>query len=805
MIIIPTYNEKENIEPLVRAIRAQAGDIPVFFIDDSSPDGTAAEILRLASTDPNIRLLSRPAKAGLGRAYLEAFKIILAENSAEFIITMDGDLSHPAEKIPELIAALQDRDFAVGSRYIRGGSVANWNWPRRTISKIGNIAARLASGLAITDLTAGFVAYKTAALRDLDLGTIRSEGYAFQFEMKKRLLAAGKQGREIPIEFKERASGQSKLDRNIFAEALRFTLKTALHNPGLVSSFVLFLAAFGVYAWTAPHTIYLNDNAEFITTASTLGIPHPSGYPLYVLAAWLFSRLPLGSMPFRVNLFSAFFAALSLVVLKGLIKKFARPWLGGKADIFSAAAALVLAFSSIYWFQAVVAKVYPLNLFLMLLMFRYALNYQERRNSTDLLKLALVSGLAAANHQMSLLFLPILVPVLLPAREKLATWGKVIGFFIIGLLPYLYLLIRPQFHPLYDWGHIKNLSDFFRLIARSQYNDLSVASSVADKQRYLAAYWLTLWGELAPLCVLAFIGALALVKKYKFRLYLALGMLCANSVLIIALRSGSYSFEGSEFYSTYYLPSLAVITLLAATGMAWLFSKTRLLRPAGPILFAALAAFALASNFGSHNLNKFSFIENYYAAGLKNLPANSVLLFEVSNPAEDTALFSLAYEKDLQKIRPDIQIVSYIDVFPQQDNRAVDKIYQGYNPNVRQTELVAYARNHYPGRPLYSTFIYQDRQSVADSNGFFYRLSGAVPANQPQPLQPTPQEINNLAADFFGRQVLANYYYQTAAYLIKRDFNASQLALVQAIKYDQDPEGSQYHSYQSLRQTELAK
>lgn len=817
MLIIPTYNEKRNIEPLLRAIREHAGNIPVFFIDDSSPDGTAAEIRRLSASDPQVRLLIRGGKMGLGRAYLDAFKLVIEEGSADFVITMDGDLSHPAEKIPELIAALETRDFAIGSRYVAGGSVANWNWPRRMISKIGNLFAEFFSGLRIKDLTAGFVAYKVAALKKIELESIRSEGYAFQVEMKNRLVRSGASHAEIPIEFRERAAGKSKFGSGIIAEGIFYLLKAAAKNRRLLGSAALFAASFAVYALTAPHSVYLNDNGEFITVARTLGIPHPSGYPLYVLLAWIFAHLPLGPIPLRVNLFSAFFAAAALVLLKKLVQKFARPWLAEKSELFSIFAALTLGFSQIFWLQATVAKIYPLNLFLMLLMFHYGLRCFEQRRNSDLLKLGLISGLAAANHQMSLLFLPVLLPILFFYRRQLPALAKAAALFILGLAPYLYLLIRPHFHPVYNWGRIASWRDFIREVSRAQYNDFSLAGSLGDKRLYFSAFWIAVWAQFGGLGLAALPGAIGLVKKYKSRLYLSLGLIFANSLLVIALRSGPYSFEGAEFYSTYYLPAFAAIIMLSVTGLAWIAHRIKALRAIALILLLLSAGFEFRSNLPIRNFRNFSFIENYYDNGLKSLPANSVLLFEVSNAAEDTSLFALAYAKDVQKLRPDVQIVAYIDVFPQADNRAVDKIYQNYNPEIRHRGLIAYARKTYPGRPLYSTFIASDPDALSISNGYFFQITPKAETNTAAssataaqlaslPNPPNTRDVRLLSADYFGRQVLANFYYtQAAADLAAQNLNTSQQQLIQAIKFDQDPEGSQYRAYLSLRDALLKK
>src|SRR3974390_895389 len=175
MLIVPTYQERENIALLVARIRKADGRLPILFVDDNSPDGTAHEIRRIQQTDASVRLLQRPEKAGFGSACRDGMKLALQENLSEFVILADGDLSHPPEGLPLMIALLHEHDVVIGSRYIREGGVKDWDFFRRNLSYGANLYARLLTGVPVCDLTAGFVGYRARALRATNLDAIPSE------------------------------------------------------------------------------------------------------------------------------------------------------------------------------------------------------------------------------------------------------------------------------------------------------------------------------------------------------------------------------------------------------------------------------------------------------------------------------------------------------------------------------------------------------------------------------------------------------------------------------------------------------
>jgi dolichol-phosphate mannosyltransferase len=219
VICLPTYNERQNLEPMLRAlgpVLPEAGRVLV--IDDSSPDGTGELADRLAAELGYVDVLHRPVKEGLGPAYLAGFRLAL-EEGADLVLEMDCDFSHDPADVERLIAASAEADLVLGSRYVPGGAVTDWGTGRRFVSAAGSLYARLLLGVPVRDLTGGFKCYRRAVLETIDLGAVVSLGYAFQIETTYRAIRAGFKVVEIPITFVDREEGSSKMSRRIVAEA----------------------------------------------------------------------------------------------------------------------------------------------------------------------------------------------------------------------------------------------------------------------------------------------------------------------------------------------------------------------------------------------------------------------------------------------------------------------------------------------------------------------------------------------------------------------------------------------------------
>ena len=218
VVCLPTYNERENLEPMLRALGDK--DVRVLVIDDNSPDGTGELADRLAAELGYVDVLHRESKEGLGPAYLAGFRRALT-SEAELILEMDCDFSHDPDYVPRLIAAVDDgADLALGSRYVPGGGVRDWGLLRRFISAGGSFYARIILGVNVRDLTGGFKCYRRAVLETIDLDAVDSKGYAFQIETTYRTLRAGFKVVEVPITFADREVGGSKMSKAIVAEAI---------------------------------------------------------------------------------------------------------------------------------------------------------------------------------------------------------------------------------------------------------------------------------------------------------------------------------------------------------------------------------------------------------------------------------------------------------------------------------------------------------------------------------------------------------------------------------------------------------
>lgn len=219
-VILPTYNEAENLEQIVGAVLEHLPPSrKVLIVDDKSPDGTGKIADRLAASDESIEVIHRERKEGLGPAYLAGFRVAL-DGGAERIIEMDADFSHDPSYLPRLIGATEHADLAIGSRYVPGGGITEWGPVRRLISRGGSAYARAALGLPVHDLTGGFKCFRRIVLESINLETIEARGYAFQVETTYRAIKGGFRVVEVPIVFKDRADGTSKMSKAIVAEAI---------------------------------------------------------------------------------------------------------------------------------------------------------------------------------------------------------------------------------------------------------------------------------------------------------------------------------------------------------------------------------------------------------------------------------------------------------------------------------------------------------------------------------------------------------------------------------------------------------
>lgn len=229
VVVIPTYDEKDNVEPMARALLAVDGSLEILFVDDNSPDGTGDVIERLVGKDPRIFCLHRERKEGLAKAYLAGFRRAI-ELGADRIVQMDCDFSHNPGDVPRLLA--EDADLVIGSRYVKGGATPGWPFRRRLISRMGGIFIRAVTGMPLRDPTGGFKCWKVSALKAMDYDTVESAGYSFQLEMNHRAWKTALSIKELPITFTDRVSGYSKISAGIAVESIKVSLRLRFGKRG---------------------------------------------------------------------------------------------------------------------------------------------------------------------------------------------------------------------------------------------------------------------------------------------------------------------------------------------------------------------------------------------------------------------------------------------------------------------------------------------------------------------------------------------------------------------------------------------
>ena len=238
IIVIPTYNEIENIEVILQKVFSLELGVDILIVDDNSPDKTYAKVQELIDADTykgQLHLMIRENKEGLGKAYVAGFKWCL-DRDYTFIIEMDADLSHDPKYLPSFIENIKEYDLVIGSRYVKGGGVVNWSLFRKFISFGGSTYARTILGISIKDVTGGFKCFKREVLEAIDLDNILSAGYAFQIEMNYRTILKGFTVKEVPIIFEDRIAGKSKMSKKIFIEALLNVVTLRLHKKDIIEA-----------------------------------------------------------------------------------------------------------------------------------------------------------------------------------------------------------------------------------------------------------------------------------------------------------------------------------------------------------------------------------------------------------------------------------------------------------------------------------------------------------------------------------------------------------------------------------------
>jgi dolichol-phosphate mannosyltransferase len=220
VIVIPTYNEAQNIAPIIARVREFEPTVGILVVDDNSPDGTAGIVESLMKNDPNLSILKRKGKEGLGKAYINSFFEVMKDPSVEWIQMLDADFSHDPKYLPSLFAKTDVADVVIGSRYVKGGGTVGWTLWRRVLSRFANAYCRLITGMPLNDTTAGFILMRTSLLKKANLETLNARGHAFMMELKHRLWKQGARIAEVPVLLEDRFQGKSKMSRGVILEAV---------------------------------------------------------------------------------------------------------------------------------------------------------------------------------------------------------------------------------------------------------------------------------------------------------------------------------------------------------------------------------------------------------------------------------------------------------------------------------------------------------------------------------------------------------------------------------------------------------
>ncbi|PIR97084.1 MAG: hypothetical protein COT91_03200 [Candidatus Doudnabacteria bacterium CG10_big_fil_rev_8_21_14_0_10_41_10] len=588
----------------------------------------------------------------------------------------------------------------------------------------------------------------------------------------------------------------------------------------------LFIISFTIYVFTSPRTIFLGDNAEFITAGATLGIPHPPGFPVYVMFAKLFSFLPIDGVVLRINLLSALSASLTLVFLYMIMTRLIRSCFPEIPDLFSrwiaGAGLFILAFSKIFWEQAITAEAYSLNvLFLSVVLFLF-IKFLESNRKKWIYLFAFIFGLGLGVHTMMVLFLPVffLTIIIRSDLRKLKVLTLIFVFLILGFSVFLYLPLRSAMDPVLDWGNTgAGLENFVNHITRSSYDDFGVGPSISDKGLYLVSAFQNIFDQFSVLLLFGFFGAGLLLKRNQNLFFLLFGILLLNILGIVLLRDVKFSFSGEFFYSTYYTPAYAMTAIFTILGIAEL--PRYILKPvkAGSrtvawliiVLMVLPSGLFLFSNFQKNNLLDFKFVENYSAQMLERLDPNAVMILSTEGQETDSMIFSLLYQQSVKKLRQDVTIISPANVFPSAydyKDRLL-KIYGEENISDQRNGLLDFVLtdSEFENDSIYTSFIipdsYENKGEKSVSNGFLYKVTSSsnlsdLPASAPFAISENDEKI--LLDSYPGRDFLAYYYLAQAALLVRnKNFEESQQFYIKAINTDNDVGGVDIVSFQRLR------
>ncbi|OGY46386.1 MAG: hypothetical protein A2840_00795 [Candidatus Buchananbacteria bacterium RIFCSPHIGHO2_01_FULL_47_11b] len=591
-------------------------------------------------------------------------------------------------------------------------------------------------------------------------------------------------------------------------------------NKDRLLAILLLVVSVTVYIFTLAPTITMEDSAEFVTAVATLGITHPPGFPLFVLLGKLFTLIPFGEIAWRINLMSALFGAATVSMLFVLLRSV------GINRLIAVSAALVLGFSKLFWSQSLIAEVYTLNDFFVVVLLLILVQWRKTNNDSLLLWFALVYGLSLTNHTMLGLFGPVFLLYALIAKPALLVRVKMIlstiGLFILGLSVYAYLLLRASQQPSLNFGNPNTAARFWAHVTRAVYNDFEPLTNLYSKIALFIDFFLGIYQQFflpALLLSLAGIAILFIQRGKRLFGFLTLGVFLANSVGIIILRQFGWNTELSHTYSVYYLPAYTVAVIWLAVSFQYGWDRvaqiittprirTLVLGILSVLIISIPISFAV-DNYEEVDLSDFWFNYDYGKAVLESLPQGSIFFFSYDGSLHgDTEIFTYLYLKNIEKIRPDVQIVNELNMFYKQVSIQLPEEFFALPFEDRRIKVIELIRKGFDG-PLYVNFPVTQKSSEAGwssrSNGIVHRV---YPSLEEAKQEQLPVFIPSLRIsepwpfyqDYTVAALISHHTYTQAATLLNQGHNEqSQQALIAAIQIDRSPFNHEYRRFLDYR------
>ncbi|MAF13476.1 MAG: hypothetical protein CMI53_01110 [Parcubacteria group bacterium] len=591
-------------------------------------------------------------------------------------------------------------------------------------------------------------------------------------------------------------------------------------NINFLLSSIIFLISGVVYLFTLAPSITMEDSGELVAAAYTLGIPHPPGFPLYVILGKLFTFIPLGSIAWRVNLMSAFFGALTIALLYLIIHKTTR----NKIIAFSFS--LMFAFSPVFWSQSLIAEVYTLNTFFVALLILILLIWQENKKNKYLLWFAFLFGLSLTNHTMSVLLAPAFgLYILLSDKSFNTNWKlifKMFFLFLLGLTVYLYLPLRASQSPVFNWGPITAWPDVWNHISRAQYDDFSPLVNTYSKTGVVITFFFEIYQQFfLPTLLLAFGGAVYLLKKSRALAVLTIGIFLLNGVAIIYLRKFGWTIGIEYTYRVYYLPVFMIIIFWFAHTAEYLYTFfVKALKKSSVLSFKFfqivffIVLFSLPISFLIMNYKR-SDLSNYWLAYdygknlLNSMEPDSLYYFAYDETLQgDSEIFSIIYFKMVENLRSDIDIISEHNFFYKDVAMRVPKDHYALTFDEKRNEIIGLLQE-VEDRPIYTNFSVTNDDFALDifsrSNGYVHKIYSNFAEAKKGDLDGYNVTLRNIdEIDEFSSYpdtgLASHYYYNLATfYLNDGQIEKSQEFLVKAIAFDPLPFNHEYRRYIDYR------